>query len=128
MPATVVNELVRKFFLERGIAIRQLQIYLNEREKRYDVYIEPTERHLPADGQTVSELDSMLARQLTGYNLFRNELHMLQELTVTEMKQGWQEWLYDKASRSAGMTNGQMKLSLIAREPAGKEFTCHCSR
>ena len=128
LPATVVNELVRKFFLERGIAIRQLQIYQNEREKRYDVYIEPTERHLPADGQTVSELDSMLARQLTGYNLFRNELHMLQELTVTEMKQGWQEWLYDKASRSAGMTNGQMKLSLIAKEPAGKEFTCHCSR
>lgn len=122
LPVTVVNEFIRKLFQEKGVAVRQLQIYQNEQEKRYDVYIEPIEGHLPVDEQTVHELDSFLAQHLTGYNLFRNEMHVLHELTVTEMKQGWQESLYDKASRKAGMTNGQMKLSLIAKEPAAEEF------
>jgi hypothetical protein len=44
-------------------------------------------------------------------------MHVLNELKVVEMWQGWQQSLYDKASRKAGMTNGQIKLSLIAKEP-----------
>ena len=33
-----------------------------------------------------------------------------------------QQSLYDKAARKAGLTNGQMKLSQIAKEPAGVEY------
>ena len=117
LPATVINDLIRQFFMEQDIAVRQLQIYQNEAEKRYDIYIEPVEGHLPIDEQTNRDIDTLLAHELNGYNLFRNEMHVLNELKVVEMWQGWQQSLYDKASRKAGMTNGQIKLSLIAKEP-----------
>lgn len=122
LPATVVNDFIRQFFHERGITIRQLQIYPNDQEKRYDIYIEPIEGHLPIGEQINHDIDSMLAHQFIGYHLFRGEMHVLNELTVTEMKQGWQQSLYERGSRKAGMTNGQMKLPLIAKEPVEEQF------
>lgn len=117
LPATVVNDLVRQYFQEKGIAIRHLQIYQNESEKRYDLYIEPIEGRLPISEDTNREMDRFLAQHLMGYNLFRNEAHVLNEPTVTEMPQGWQQSLYEQAARKNGMTSGQMKLLLIAPTP-----------
>ncbi len=122
IPAAVVNDLIRQFFAEKGITIRQLQIYQNESEKRYDIYIEPVEGHLPVGAQTNQDIDNLLAHQFNGYNLFRNEMHLLNQPQVIEMPQGWQQSLYAKASQKAGMTSGQMKLTLIAKEQEKSEM------
>jgi hypothetical protein len=50
-------------------------------------------------------------------------MHLLNEPQVIEMPQGWQQSLYAKASKKAGMTSGQMKLTLIAKEQEKSEMT-----
>ena len=116
IPAAVLNDLIRQFFAEKGISIRQLQVYQNESEKRYDIYIEPVEGHLPIGAQTNQDIDHLLAHHFTGFNLFRNEMRVMNQPQVIEMPQGWQQSLYAKAAKKAGMTSGQMKLTLIAKE------------
>ena len=51
--------------------------------------------------------------------------HLLNTLTVIEMKQGWQDSLYAQVIKRPGMTNSQVKLLLIAKEPADKKWYYH---
>ena len=43
-------------------------------------------------------------------------MRVMNQPQVIEMPQGWQQSLYAKAAKKAGMTSGQMKLTLIAKE------------
>lgn len=117
LPASLVCDIIRQYFLERGCQIRQIQIYQDVQEKCYQCYIEPIEGHIAIDTETQMAVDNLLTSRLFGYDLFRNNLHVLRPLRICEMKQGWQRWLYQKAIRKRGITNTQVKLSLIAKDP-----------
>lgn len=116
-PANLVCDIIRQYFAEKGHQIRQIQIYQDVWERCYQCYIEPIEGHIATDAETEQAVDQLLVSQLFGYDLFRNKAHVLNTLHIKEMKQGWQQSLYQKAIRKRGMTNTQVKLSLIAKEP-----------
>ena len=117
LPASVVCDIIRQYFAEKGCHIRQIQIYQDVQEHCYQCYLEPLEGHIAQDAETEQAVDKLLVSQLYGYDLFRNKSHVLNMLHIHEMKQGWQQWLYQKAIRKRGLTNTQVKLSLIAKEP-----------
>lgn len=116
LPASVVCDIVRQYFAEKGTPIRQMQIYQDIQERRYQCYIEPIEGPVATDARTQQAVDRLLTSRLYGYDLFRNQSHLLEPIHIKEMKQGWQQWLYQKAIRRRGLTNTQVKLSLIAKE------------
>ena len=124
LPASVVCNLIREYYARRGTVIRQIQIYQNAGERRYDIYIEPVEPGMEQGEATDQAIDDLLAANFQAYELFKNNMHLLNRLHIMEVRQGWQESLYRQAVRKPGMTNSQVKLSLIASS-SHEEFTVH---
>ena len=125
LPASIINDLLREYFTKQGTPLRQIQIYQDTQAKRYVCYIEPVAGHLPIGPATDETIDDLLAEAFIGYKMFKKEQHLLNTLTVIEMKQGWQDSLYAQAIKRPGMTNSQVKLLLIAKEPADKKWYYH---
>lgn len=117
LPASLVCDIIRQYFTDKGCPIRQIQIYQDIREHCYQCYLEPMTGPIVTDAATAQAVDDLLVSHLFGYDLFRNKAHVLNVLHLHEMKQGWQQSLYQQAVRKPGMTNTQVKLSLIAKEP-----------
>lgn len=119
LPASLVCDTIRQYLAEKGCTIRQIQIYQDRQQGCYQCYVEPVEGHIQQGDAIDQAIDDLLVSQFYGYDLFRNKAHVLNRLHITEMKQGWQQSLYQKAIRKPGMTNSQVKLSLIAKEDEG---------
>lgn len=122
IPASVFCELIRQYYSDKLISIRQIQIYQDVKNRCYQCYIEPIAGHIETGEAADQQLDALVAKEFQAYRLFKVDLRLLNTLHVTEMKQGWQASLYAKAIKKTGMTNSQVKLSLIAKEPADKAW------
>ena len=119
LPVNLVCDIIRQYLAEKGCQVRQIQIYQDVQKHCYQCYVEPVQGHIESGEATDQAVDDLLTRQLYAYDLFRNKSHVLERLHITEMRQGWQQSLYQKAVRKPGITNSQVKLSLIAKEDEG---------
>ena len=116
IPASAVNDCVHQVLKEKGVAVRQVQVYPDLEHRRYACYVEPMEGTLSALPEWEEEMNAKLAEQFQIYELARLQ-NLLNPMVLVPMKEGWQESLYAKKLKS-GITKSQLKLPVLILEPA----------
>ena len=120
LPAVIVVDFLKEFMKQEGHALRQAQIYQNLEEKYYTIYIE-NEDVIEEDMKVLSKkFDDMLRQKLELYAQVRR-FNYLNQLQMIEMKQGWQDSLYQEKI-SSGAPLAQIKLNALIKKYPDKEW------
>ncbi len=122
VPAGAVNDSIREVAQSLGIDPVQVQVFADEKERRYQCYLEPTPETSGFDaGLLASRANADLAEKQEIYDLIMVKLNLLFPLRIIEMKTGWQESLY-QAKTGAGQSSTQVKLPIMIREKPSPEW------
>ena len=116
LPAISVDNTIRQLLQEKGIDVKQTQIYSDLDNRRYVCYVETVDGTLDVDAKLENELDERLKENFVLYQLFGNQ-NLLNPAVIVPMKKGWQESLYAKRLKQ-GVTKSQIKIPLLISEPA----------
>ncbi len=116
VPASQVNDVIWKMAVQNGIEPVQVQIYADMEERRYICYLE-SKAHC-SDFDAI-ELAEKIQHELTVssiiYNRYCVEQKLLKPLTVTKMKNGWQDSLYAEKIKQTG-SSSQVKLPVMIKD------------
>lgn len=116
IPASAVNDCVHQVLKEKGVVVRQVQVYPDLEHRRYACYVEPMEGTLSVLPEWEEEMNAKLAEQFQIFEFARLQ-NLLNPMVLVPMKEGWQESLYAKKLKS-GITKSQLKLPVLILEPA----------
>lgn len=116
IPASAVNDCVHQVLKDKGVAVRQVQVYPDLEHRRYACYVEPMEGTLSVLPEWEEEMNAKLAEQFQIFEFARLQ-NLLNPMVLVPMKEGWQESLYAKKLKS-GITKSQLKLPVLILEPA----------
>lgn len=116
LPAISVDKTIRQLLNERGLNVRQTQIYQDLDNRRYMCYVEVKEGSLRVDDELQKMFNDKLKENFTFFELILGQ-KLLHPAVLVPMKSGWQEALYAKKLK-AGVTKSQIKIPLLISEPA----------
>lgn len=121
MSATWVNDCVRDYLQNQGIAVRQVQIYPDPVGHRYVCYIEAMDGSLSLQPEWEEGVNALMVERNHFYGLFVYEQKLMHPMVLVAMKKGWQESLYAGKLKN-GITKSQLKLPLLILEPADEKW------
>lgn len=115
LPGSLLNQNVRETAAALGLPLRYCQMYPDQTAKQYVFLLEP-ETAVAAfpTAQIITALDAALKKNYVSYVRFRGQ-QLLKQPAVHQMKQGWQEHLYQQKLQP-GVTTAQLKLPFIIKE------------
>lgn len=116
LPAISVDNTIRQLLQEKGIGVKQTQIYSDLDNRRYVCYVEAVDGTLNVDARLENELNARLKENFVLYQLYSNQ-NLLNPAVIVPMKKGWQESLYAKRLKQ-GVTKSQIKIQLSISTPA----------
>lgn len=121
VPVLSVDRSIREVLSEKGLRVKQIQVYPNIDKRRYDCYIELVDNDQAClDEHDLAEID----RRISGYSLAYQIFHtqgLLNSPHFIEMKSGWQESLYRERLKP-GLTISQIKLPILIHQPANSNW------
>ena len=121
VPASQVLECLNEFLTERGYHLRQAQIYPNDGQAHYDIFIEIENHTVEDDLDDLSrDFDSLLCSKAELYDRNR-KFESLNSLKLYLMKKGWQSHLYD-LREATGAPRSQIKLDAMIKEKPEDEW------
>ncbi len=101
--------------------MRQAQIYPNDGEAHYDIFIEIEDQTMDDDLDDLSRgFDNLLRSKAELYDRNR-KFESLNSLKLYLMKKGWQSHLYD-LREAAGAPRSQIKLDAMIKEKPEDEW------
>lgn len=122
LPASQVLDNLNEFLTENGYHLRQAQIYPNNEQLHYDIFIEMED--LKIDDISLTELsvdfDNLLREDAELYDRNR-KFESLNQLELYLMKEGWQSHLYDLREEK-GAPRSQIKLDAVIKEKPEDEW------
>lgn len=115
IPGSLLNQNVRELAAALGLPLRYCQMYPDQTAKQYVFLLEPETAvdDFPAE-QLITALDAALKKNFVSYLRFRGQ-QLLQPPIAYQLKQGWQEYLYQQQLQP-GVTAAQIKLPFISKE------------
>ena len=122
IPASLVNELIRKAAISEGADTVQIQIYPDHEKRHYCCYLETTPETKGFNAESIA--DKVHQHLMAINNLYYRESiqeKMMNPLQISEMKQGWQNHLYEIKIRE-GMSSTQVKLPVMIRQKADNNW------
>ncbi|MCX6277429.1 MAG: GH3 auxin-responsive promoter family protein [Bacteroidetes bacterium] len=118
IPASLVHEVIRQVASDLGTNLVQVQIFADLDERRYICYVEPApETAVLNSGLIEEKAHRQLSKDCMTYNFFSDMQKLLNPLRIVEMKQGWQNHLYEAGIKKTGSAT-QVKLPVMIREKA----------
>ena len=121
VPASLVLDYLNAFVSGKNQVLRQAQIFPNNPELKYDIFVEFEEEIKDLDLNAFSkEFDDLLRQKLELYDRNR-KFESLNQLNIYLMKQGWQNHLYDLKEKN-GAPKAQIKLDTLIKEKPEKEW------
>lgn len=116
IPAPMVLDSLANFIKTKGLSLRQSQIYPNNENINYEIYIELENSENVDNLKLSSDFDNILKNEFELYGRNRG-FGSLNELRIILMKDGWQNSLYN-AKDSGNVPRSQIKLeSMISKQP-----------
>jgi hypothetical protein len=122
IPAILVDKAIRKIAKPMGIDLLQIQIFPDENERNYICYLEPIFEISDFDATRIEkELHKYLVETNELYNRYAVQLKQLNVPNVVEMKQGWQNHLYETKT-GLGQSTSQVKLPILINQKAESDW------
>lgn len=125
VPAPGVLDCLNRFIESKGFNLRQAQIYPNNKEISYEIYIELenvnefNQKDIDLDSLNI-EFDDLLRNKFELYNRNR-KFESLEPLRIYVMREGWQKHLYDLKEKT-GAPRSQVKLATMINEAPENEW------
>ncbi len=110
IPAPILIETISKHIISKGNNVRQAQVWPDEENRCYQLFIEFESDCVDI---TVDELDELVKNTFQLYSLNRN-FGSIEKLHVFIMKKGWQEALY-KIKEESGTPISQIKMESLSK-------------
>ena len=121
VPASQILDNLNEFLTGKEYHLRQAQIYPNDAELHYDIFIELEENAGSIDLVELSaDFDKLLRSKAELYDRNR-KFESLNQLKLYLMKNGWQSHLYD-LREAAGAPRSQVKLDALIKEKPDDEW------
>lgn len=121
VPVLSVDRSIREVLSEKGLRVKQIQVYPNIDKHRYDCYIELIDNHLDClDEHDRAEIDRRLINYSLTFQIF-NAQGLINSPHLIEMRPGWQESLYLEKLKP-GLTISQIKLPILIHQPANSNW------
>lgn len=121
VPASQVLDCLNEFLVKKEYHLRQAQIYPNDNEAHYDIFIELEEQNIDGDLDDLSmAFDDFLRSKAELYDRNR-KFESLNQLELCLMKEGWQSHLYD-LREATGAPRSQIKLDAMIKKKPEEEW------
>ncbi|MEI7726180.1 MAG: GH3 auxin-responsive promoter family protein, partial [Bacteroidota bacterium] len=122
IPASLVHEVIRQVASDLGTNLVQVQIFADLDERRYICYVEPAlETPQLNPGLIAEKVHQQLSKVCMTYNFFSDLQKLLKPLRIIEMKQGWQNSIYETGIKKTGSAT-QVKIPVMIREKADDDW------
>ena len=122
LPASFVSEIIRNVAAGMGTDVLQVQIFPDEELRRYLCYVESTAETSGFNADIIAEkVHQELGEKHYLYYLLCVQQKLMNPLLIIEMKQGWQNHLYEIKTRE-GISSTQVKLPVMIRQKADQEW------
>lgn len=120
LAGSVLLEAIAEIVTENNMPFTFAQVYPNEKTAGYVICIEAKGqgRELKAFSKI---MDEGLAKKVSRYNLYRNELKLLNPCEVHFMKAGWYDMLMN-GNAGGNATATQVKIPVVAKEMPASEW------
>ena len=122
IPASLVHEVIRQVASDLGTNLVQVQIFADLDERCYLCYVEPSPESPRLNPRfTAEKAHQQLSKDCMTYNFFSDLQKLLNPLRIIEMKQGWQNSLYETGIKKTGSAT-QVKIPVMIREKADPDW------